>query len=222
MTFYDILEVSPNASKEIIDKAYKVLAMRYHPDLNPTEDKEQAEENMRILNQAREILTNDDTRAEYDAELQNQYNCQQATNNVSTDDIFESKFKRLPNWLRWVLALPISYLAYIASKFLFSFSLSLALGINSLLLNDIYDVTIATGIFIIMFSTVVPKFKVAATITFSTIIGITYIIIGILTLHEKQYLHDSLIITVIIYSLSIITIFLSCLIVYKNKEKAVG
>ena len=32
-TLYELLEVSENASEEIIEKAYKVLAKKYHPDL---------------------------------------------------------------------------------------------------------------------------------------------------------------------------------------------
>ena len=32
-TLYEVLEVSENASAEIIEKAYKVLAKKYHPDL---------------------------------------------------------------------------------------------------------------------------------------------------------------------------------------------
>lgn len=42
-TLYEILEVSETASKEIIEKAYKVLAKKYHPDLQPQEQKENAE-----------------------------------------------------------------------------------------------------------------------------------------------------------------------------------
>ena len=33
ITLYEILEVSENASIEVIEKAYKVLAKKYHPDL---------------------------------------------------------------------------------------------------------------------------------------------------------------------------------------------
>lgn len=33
ITLYEVLEVSENASTEIIEKAYKVLAKKYHPDL---------------------------------------------------------------------------------------------------------------------------------------------------------------------------------------------
>jgi molecular chaperone DnaJ len=35
MNPYDILGVSPNASDEDVAKAYKSLAKKYHPDLNP-------------------------------------------------------------------------------------------------------------------------------------------------------------------------------------------
>ena len=38
-TLYDILEVSEKASKEVIEKAYRVLAKKYHPDLQTDENK---------------------------------------------------------------------------------------------------------------------------------------------------------------------------------------
>ena len=38
-TLYEILEVSENASTEIIEKAYKVLAKKYHPDLQDESQK---------------------------------------------------------------------------------------------------------------------------------------------------------------------------------------
>ena len=37
--YYDILEVSKNASPEIIEKAYKTLVKKYHPDLQKNEEK---------------------------------------------------------------------------------------------------------------------------------------------------------------------------------------
>lgn len=43
--YYEILEVNEKASKEVIEKVYKVLAKKYHPDLQRTpEEKEKAEE----------------------------------------------------------------------------------------------------------------------------------------------------------------------------------
>ena len=72
-TLYDILEVSRKASKEIIEKAYKTLAKKYHPDLQTTEaDKKIAEEKMKKINEAYSVLGNEEKKAEYDYKLQQQ------------------------------------------------------------------------------------------------------------------------------------------------------
>ncbi len=68
-TLYDILQVTPSASKEVIDMAYKALAKKYHPDLNPAEDRQEAEERMKALNAAYAILKDEQARAEYDSQL---------------------------------------------------------------------------------------------------------------------------------------------------------
>lgn len=70
--YYEILEVSKNASQEIIEKAYKVLAKKYHPDLQEEQNKKIAEEKMKLINEAYEILSNDNKRKEYDIELENE------------------------------------------------------------------------------------------------------------------------------------------------------
>lgn len=67
---YEILEVSEKASKEVIEKAYKVLAKKYHPDLQKEGDKENAEIKMKQINEAYEILSDDERRNQYDIELQ--------------------------------------------------------------------------------------------------------------------------------------------------------
>lgn len=67
--YYEILEVNVKASKEIIDKAFKVLAKRYHPDTQPEDKKEWAESKFKELNEAYEILSNEETRKNYDIEL---------------------------------------------------------------------------------------------------------------------------------------------------------
>lgn len=69
-TLYEVLEVSENASPEIIEKAYKVLAKKYHPDLQNLEDKQNAETKMKQINEAYEILGNEEKRKEYDRQLQ--------------------------------------------------------------------------------------------------------------------------------------------------------
>ena len=69
---YEILEVSKNASPEVIEKAYKTLVKKYHPDV--AKDKEQAEKMMKKLNSAYEILSNPDSKAEYDFNLEQEEN----------------------------------------------------------------------------------------------------------------------------------------------------
>lgn len=67
MNYYEILEVSQNASKEVIKAAYKSLIQRYHPDKNP--DNVEIAERASLVVQAFEILSNVDQRAVYDLQL---------------------------------------------------------------------------------------------------------------------------------------------------------
>ena len=67
--FYDILEVSRFASSEVIEKAYKTLAKKYHPDLQPVELKKAAESKMKELNEAYDVLSDETKRKNYDFEL---------------------------------------------------------------------------------------------------------------------------------------------------------
>ena len=71
-TLYDILEVSKKASKEVIDKAYKTLAKKHHPDLQSAENRAYAEEMMKKINEAYDILSNEEKRSEYDRKLEEQ------------------------------------------------------------------------------------------------------------------------------------------------------
>lgn len=64
--YYEILEVHPKASQEIIKKAYFTLAKKYHPDVYP--DKEFAVKKMAILNEAYDVLGNPDKRRAFDAQ----------------------------------------------------------------------------------------------------------------------------------------------------------
>ncbi len=66
--YYDELEVSRNASPEVINKAYKVLAKKYHPDTTK-ENKEIAEERFKKISQAYEILSNENKKRAYDEEF---------------------------------------------------------------------------------------------------------------------------------------------------------
>ena len=68
LNYYEILEVNENASIEVIDKAYRVLAKKYHPDVYEG-DKKQAEAMMQKLNEAYDVLSDVNKRSNYDAIL---------------------------------------------------------------------------------------------------------------------------------------------------------
>lgn len=105
MNYYEILEVSPNASQEVLKAAYKSLMQRYHPDKNPN-DAEAAAHSVLVV-QAFEILSDSDKRAAYDIELKQQLEnlnnirdrVRNAQNSISLNDT-----ERNSHWLLWMLA----------------------------------------------------------------------------------------------------------------------
>lgn len=67
--YYEILEVDKNASDEIIEKAYKTLVKRYHPDLQNGMQKKEYEEKMKMINEAYSVLSDNTQKATYDEQL---------------------------------------------------------------------------------------------------------------------------------------------------------
>ncbi|MFH1126840.1 MAG: molecular chaperone DnaJ [archaeon] len=62
--YYDLLGVSKNASPDEIKRAYRKLARKYHPDVNP--DNKEAENKFKEINEAFEVLSNPQKRTQYD------------------------------------------------------------------------------------------------------------------------------------------------------------
>lgn len=62
--YYEILGVQKGSSKDEIKKAYRKLAMQYHPDKNP--DNKEAEAKFKEASEAAEVLLDDDKKARYD------------------------------------------------------------------------------------------------------------------------------------------------------------
>ncbi len=68
--YYEILEVDQNASQEVIEKAYRTLVKKYHPDLQQGTKREEYSEKIKEVNHAYDVLSDELQRAEYDETLE--------------------------------------------------------------------------------------------------------------------------------------------------------
>ena len=69
--YYETLEVSKNASKEVIEKAYKALALKYHPDVQSNnKDKKISEDKFKTIAEAYEILSDEQKKKQYDEKFE--------------------------------------------------------------------------------------------------------------------------------------------------------
>ena len=80
--YYSILGVNRNAGIDEIKKAYRKLALKYHPDRNPS-DKKKAEEQFKKISEAYAVLSDPEKRSQYD-----QFGSEQFNQRFSREDIF--------------------------------------------------------------------------------------------------------------------------------------
>ncbi len=62
--YYEVMGISKDASDDEIKKAYRKLAKKYHPDLNPGD--KTAEQHFKEVNEAYEVLSDKEKKARYD------------------------------------------------------------------------------------------------------------------------------------------------------------
>ncbi|MDP6612689.1 MAG: molecular chaperone DnaJ [Candidatus Hydrothermarchaeota archaeon] len=87
--YYEVLELSRNASKKEIKKAYRKLAMKHHPDRNKSAD---AEEKFKEISEAYGVLSDEDKRGMYDrfghAGIDGRYSQEDIFRGINFEDIF--------------------------------------------------------------------------------------------------------------------------------------
>jgi DnaJ-class molecular chaperone len=67
--YYRMLQVTRDADPTVIERAYKALSLKYHPDVVPAERRADATRRMQQLNEAYRVLSDPRSRRRYDAML---------------------------------------------------------------------------------------------------------------------------------------------------------
>ncbi len=85
--YYKILQVDKDASPEIIKVAYKLLVKKNHPDLKEGEEKQIAEERIKEINEAYDVLSDPSRKSEYDLNLIKDFISQEQYNEILNENI---------------------------------------------------------------------------------------------------------------------------------------
>lgn len=84
--YYDLLEISEKSTKEEIQKAFRKLAKKYHPDVNNGNSKIQ--EKFKEIKEAYEVLKDEKKRKQYDESIKVNKNYETCkTNNINTEKV---------------------------------------------------------------------------------------------------------------------------------------
>lgn len=117
--YYELLGVARNATFKEIKSAFRKLARKYHPDLNPGD--KPAEDKFKEINEAHEILSNPEKRADYDKQLDSQnrilYKPYKQTQNISEDFIRVILAKDSTGWAKFFAGAGLLLDAYLRVKY---------------------------------------------------------------------------------------------------------
>jgi len=96
--YYKILEVDKDASSETIEKVYKMLVKKYHPDLQNDKNKEAAEEKIKRINEAYDILSDPLKREEYNNTLiENNISYEKYTEIINENILLKNELNYIKN-----------------------------------------------------------------------------------------------------------------------------
>lgn len=119
--YYEVLQVHQSADLDVITAAYRRLALKYHPDVNPGAE---AHARMQELNEAYSVLSDPRLREEYDR-TRSQYANWTRTSEWTTQPPINNEphtqepqiSRALGFWFRWIAVLPAGILAGILVHF---------------------------------------------------------------------------------------------------------
>ena len=89
--YYDVLGVTKTASQEEIKKAFRKLALKYHPDRNP--DNKKAEDEFKRINEAYAVLSDKDKKKQYDMFGDQKFHQKYSSEEIFQDFDFQSIFQ---------------------------------------------------------------------------------------------------------------------------------